>query len=311
VKHTAHSSDIVNPMPERLDDLTASFRRDLRAEGKSPRTIVLYAMSVRLFSEWLDSHERQPILDELTRTAIRGWLADLAETKAPGTVRTRWRGLHRFCVWLVREELLSDNPMSGLTPPDAPAPHVPVLTDDELSALIKACEGKRWYDRRDEAVIRLLLDCGVRVSELCGLRVADVDLDREMALVTGKGSRLRPVYFGARTSRALDRWLRERRRHRWRHCEAFFLGERGPLTPDGVRELVKVRGNAAGIRDRIHPHRFRHTFAHDYLLNGGQGPDLKRLAGWTSDVMLERYGASGADVRARAAAKRLRRGDRV
>jgi site-specific recombinase XerD len=298
-------------VPERLDDLTASFGRDLRAEGKAPRTIVLYAMSVRMFSAWLVAHNREPVAEELTRSAIRGWLADLAETHAPGTVRTRWRGLHRFCGWLVREGELDVNPMTGLTPPDAPAPPVPVLTDEELAALIKACEGKRWYDRRDEAVIRFLLDTGVRVSELCGLAVLDVDLDREMALVTGKGSKVRPVYFGARTARALDRWLRERRKHRWTHTTAFFLGERGPLTPDGVRELVKVRGRAAGIRDRLHPHRFRHTFAHDYLLNGGQGPDLKRLAGWSSDVMLERYGASGADVRARAAAKRLRRGDRV
>lgn len=298
-------------MPERLDDLAASFRRDLRAESKAPRTLVLYEMSIRLFSEWLAQQDRPPTVDELTRTALRNWLADLAESRAPGTVRTRWRGMHRFCVWLVREGELPDNPMAGLSPPEAPAPRVPVLTDEELAALIKACQGPRWYDKRDEAVMRFLLDCGVRVSELCGLTVADVDLDREMALVTGKGSKVRPVYFGARTSRALDRWLRERRKHRWAHAPAFFLGERGPLTPDGVRDLVKVRGNAAGIRERLHPHRFRHTFAHDYLLSGGQGPDLKRLAGWTSDVMLERYGASGADVRAREAAKRMRRGDRV
>lgn len=298
-------------MPERLDDLTASFRRDLRAEGKAERTLTLYAMSVRFFSDWLVAQGREPTLDELTRAALKNWLADLAEGRAPGTVRTRWRGMHRFCGWLVREGELTESPMSNLSPPDAPAPRVPVLTDDELTALIKACQGKRWYDRRDEAVIRFLLDCGVRVSELCGMAVGDVDLDREMALVMGKGSKVRPVYFGARTARALDRWLRDRRRHRWGHTNAFFLGERGPLTPDGVREILKVRGEVAGIRDRLHPHRFRHTFAHDFLLNGGQGPDLKRLAGWTSDVMLERYGASGADVRAHEATKRLRRGDRV
>jgi site-specific recombinase XerD len=251
------------------------------------------------------------VLDELSRAAIREWLEELRESKAPGTVRTRWRGLHRFCGWLVAEGELTANPMAGLTQPQAPEAPVPVLTDDELTALVKACAGKRWYDRRDEAVIRFLLDTGVRVGVLCGLAVGDVDLDREMAMVTGKGSKVRPVYFGARTARALDRWLRERRKHRHAHAPALFLGERGPLTPDGVREVVKVRGQAAGIRDRLHPHRFRHTFAHDFLLHGGQGGDLKRLAGWSSDAMLERYGASGADVRAREAARRLRRGDRI
>jgi len=89
-----------------------------------------------------------------------------------------------------------------------------VLTDADLGALLKACSGKAFADRRDEALFRFLLDWGVRVSEVCGLRVEDVDLDREMALVTGKGSKIRPVYFGARTARALDRYLRERRRHR-------------------------------------------------------------------------------------------------
>jgi site-specific recombinase XerD len=244
-------------------------------------------MSVEMFGRWLVARGRPATLDELTRSAIREWLAELVESgKAPGTVRTRWKGLHRFCGWLVAEDELAVNPMAGLSAPDAPAPPVPVLSDDELATLIKACQGKRWYDRRDEAVIRFLLDTGVRVSELCGLTTADVDLDREMAMVTGKGRKVRPVYYGTRTARALDRWQRERRKHRWAHVAAYFLG-------------------------RLHPHRFRHTFAHDYLLAGGEGTDLKRLAGWSSDVMLERYGASGADVRAREAAKRLRRGDRV
>ena len=149
------------------------------------------------------------------------------------TVRTRWKGLHRFCSWLVAEGELSANPMDGLTAPTAPPAPVPVLSDADLGALLKACNGKTFADRRDKALFRFLLDCGVRVSEVCGLRVEDVDLDREMALVTGKGSKIRPVYFGARTARALDRYLRERRRHRWAHLDNLFLGERGPMTPDG------------------------------------------------------------------------------
>lgn len=299
------------PVAERLDDLAASFRRHLRAEGKSDRTTVVYNQSVVFFSRWLVEHDREPTLEELTRAAIRGWLADLVESgKAPGTVRTRWKGMHRFCGWLVAEGELSEHPMRGIAVPTVPDKPVPVLSDEDLAKLIRACAGPRWYDRRDEAVVRLLLDTGVRVSELSGLGLDDIDLDNEMAIVTGKGRKTRPVYFGARTSRALDRYLRERRKHRWAHLPNLFLGERGALTADGIRELITVRGKSAGIAG-LHPHRFRHTFAHDFLLSGGQERDLKRLAGWTSDVMLERYGASAADLRARNAAKRLRRGDRV
>jgi site-specific recombinase XerD len=210
----------------------------------------------------------------------------------------------------VAEGEILDNPLAGLDPPTAAAKPVPVLSDDELVRVLRACAGKDFRDRRDEAVIRVLLDCGIRVSELCGLTVDGVDLDRELALVTGKGNKVRPVYFGARTARALDRYRRERARQRHAHLDAFFLSQRGALSPDGVRDLVHVRGDLAGVPD-LHPHRFRHTWAHDFLINGGQERDLKRLAGWSSDAMLERYGASAADVRAREAARRLKRGDRV
>ncbi|MGH3794359.1 MAG: tyrosine-type recombinase/integrase [Pseudonocardiaceae bacterium] len=298
-------------MAESLDTLCGSFKRHLRAEGKSERTGVLYGISVQQFSDWLTEHDQPTTLDELTRTNIREWLATLAESREPSTVRTRFAGLRRFCGWLVTERELTEHPMAGMVAPTPTEKSVPVLDDSELAALIAACAGRDFNSRRDEALIRLLLDTGVRVSEVCGLAVVDVDLDREMALVTGKGKKVRPVYLSTRTVRAVDRYLRERRRHRWAHLATLFVTQRGALSTDGARERIKVRAAQAGIKDRMHPHRFRHTFAHDYLINGGQERDLKRLAGWSSDVMLERYGASAADMRAREATRRLRRGDRV
>lgn len=165
---------------------------------------------------------------------------------------------------LVDEDEIDAHPMKGLGVPSAPAKPVPVLSDTELAALIKACAGKDCFARRDEAVVRLLLDCGMRVAELCVLTVEGTNLDAEVVLVTGKGSKVRPVYFGAPTARALDRYLRGRSQHRWAHVDALFLGQRGPLTPDGVRELLRVRGETAGITD-LHPHRFRHTWAHHWV----------------------------------------------
>jgi site-specific recombinase XerD len=294
----------------RLQDLQRSFLRHLRAEGRSPNTLRLYGQAVTFFSRWLESEGRTAALDELNRAAIREWLAVLSDTHEPGTVKIRYRGLHRFCSWLVEEGELPDNPMSTLSPPTLKMKPVPVITDDELVALLKACNGREFNDRRDEALIRFLLDCGVRISEACALRVDQLDLDEGMAIVKGKGSKVRPVYFGARTARALDRYVRARSQHRWAHLDALFLTQRGALSADGARERVKIRGTMAGI-DALHPHRFRHTFAHDFLMSGGQERDLKRLAGWSSDVMLERYGASAADARAKAAAQRLKRGDRV
>jgi site-specific recombinase XerD len=295
---------------ERLDDLFASFRRHLRAEGRSERTAVIYGQAIRFFSAWLTTHGRPATADEFTRSAIRAWLAELADSREPPTIRTYYKGLRRFARWLVDEGELNEDPMAKLDVPHVQDKPVPVIDDADLAALLKACNGKTFDDRRDEAIFRLLLDCGVRASELSGLDLDDVDLDREVAMVRGKGNKLRPVYFGARTARAVDRYLRERRRHRLTHNTALLLSQRGRLSPDGIRDVLTKRGRMAGV-EALHPHRFRHTFAHDFLLSGGQERDLKRLAGWSSDVMLERYGASAADVRAREATKRLRRGGRV
>jgi len=293
-----------------LQDLERSFLRHLRAEGRSPATLRLYGQAVTFFSRWLQSQNRKATVDELNRAAIREWLAVLNDEHQAGTVKVRYRGLFRFCTWLVEEGELPDNPMTTLSPPELRKKPVPVVTDDELAALLKACVGKDFNDRRDEALIRFLLDCGVRISEACDLRLDQLDLDQGMAIVEGKGSKVRPVYFGARTARALDRYVRMRSQHRWAHLDALFLTQRGALSADGARERVKIRGDMAGIVD-LHPHRFRHTFAHDFLMAGGQERDLKRLAGWSSDVILERYGASAADARAKAAAQRLKRGDRA
>lgn len=230
---------------------------------------------------------RPATLEEPSRAAVREWLAQLTESNELSTVRTRHKGLQRFCGWLVAVGEIAANPMSGLEAPSAHAKPVPVLTDADLAALLKACSGKTFADRRDVALIRVLLDCGVRISEACGLTVEGVDLDDGMALVKGKGSQVRPVYMGTRTVRSLDRYLRALAQERWAHLDTLFISQRGALSPDGARERIRLRGEAAGI-DRLHPHQFRHTFAHDYLMNGGQECDLKRLAGWSSDVMLER-----------------------
>ena len=295
-----------------LESLRGSFNRSLRVEGKADRTLVLYGQSITYFGQWLAQRGRPADLSSLDRDTVLQWFDHLrSRGLTTGTIRTRWRGLRRFVNWLLAEGIVGTDPLAGIVI-DKPPPPVPILTDEDLAALVGACRGKRFADRRDEAVMRLLIDCGLRVSEVTGIDLDHLDLDAESITVTGKGSRVRAAYFGAKTGQALDRYLRERRNHRHASSSALFLGERGRFTPDGVRERLKVRADMAGLdATKIHPHRFRHTNAHDFLLAGGQERDLKRLMGWRSDTMLERYGASAADHRAREAARRLKRGDRV
>jgi integrase len=141
--------------------------RDPRAEGRYERTATIYLQSIRFFGDWW-AGRGDPVVVVRAGREIR-----------VGTVRTRYKGLRRFCRWLVAEGELDSDPVLGMDVPSVVDKPVPVLTDDDLAALVKACAGKDLTGRRDEVVIRFLPDTGCRVSELCGLAVDDIDLDTE------------------------------------------------------------------------------------------------------------------------------------
>jgi site-specific recombinase XerD len=261
----------------------------------------------------LEAQDLVADLDAFTRENVLAWLQSLrTRGLTDGTILTRWRGLRRFTNWLLSEQIIHADPLAGIRVDAPEAPSVPILTDEELSALLAACSGRTFTDLRDTAFLRLLIDCGVRVGEMCGIDLKHLNLDEGCVQVTGKGSRVRMAYFGNKTGVALDRYLRARRGHRHAADPALLLSQRGRFTDDGVRERLKVLAEVAGLDpETVHPHRFRHTHAHDFLLAGGGERDLMRLAGWRSAKMLERYGASAADLRARESTRRLARGDRV
>lgn len=297
-------------MPERLDDLTASFRLALRAEGKSEATVRVYSEGVRSLTAWLAAQNRPLTSESLSRHAITAWLADLAASRSAGTCLTRYKGVQRFVRWCVLEDVLAADPTAGMRAPAVPERPVPVVTDDELSALLKTTAGTTFAERRDHAVLRVLLDTGCRISECAGLTLADLDLEQNVGHVIGKGRRPRALVFGSKTARSLDRYLRARRAHPYAYLPALWLGQRGRLGKDGLDDMLRVRARQAGVVG-FHAHRLRHTAAHSWLSAGGQEQDLMRLMGWRSPTMLARYGASKADERARDSAKRLGLGDRV
>lgn len=280
----------------------------MRAERKSPATVANYSEGVKAFLRWSEREQSTP---ELTKQSVLAFTADLLESGAEAaTARTRHMALRRFAAWLADEGELDSNPLLGVKPPKLDSKVVDALSDDQLRRLIKACSGKQLIDRRDEAIVRLMAETGLRAGEVIGMQVADVDLQEGRAVVRrGKGGKGRVVPFGAQTAASLDRYMRVRRAHRLSATGAFWLGGGGQtFSYAGLNKALKARARAAGI-DNFHLHLMRHTAATRWLRAGGSEGGLMAVAGWSTRSMVDRYTGASAAERAANEARGLGLGE--
>lgn len=288
----------------------------------APLSRVTYLRAVRQLREYLAEHHPEVTTPgQVTRRHIGAYLTAMAEAgRSDNTRRIRLKSLRLWFGYLAGEpdSGVTSNPAAQVDLPDEKLPPVPIIPDKDLATLLRTMGGSTFVDRRDTAIVRLLLDTGVRRGELVGIDLEHVDLRlQEIALFRTKGGRPRVVPFGGRTTLALRKYLRVRERHVAAATEAALLlsiraDRTGSyrMTGGGVGEMIARRCEAAGL-GHIKPHQFRHTWADDLLSSGANEGDVERLAGWRSPIMVRRYGRSAADRRARDAARRLARGDRV
>lgn len=295
------------------------------AAGLSANTLRNYRVSFAKLQAYFAGHAGRdgagsgdPLFASITREQLVDFFAWLREEYvsepdgaaprgqvrlSPKTILNIHTDLSALWSWGVEEGYVPTNIVRTIDLPHPKAPVVEPFTREEIEALLNACERTRtWKNRqltsncrstadRDRAIILLLLDTGLRASELCGIKFGDINMTANSIKVLGKGQKERLVYFGKRTSKALWKLLTPRLKDAQPEDPVFVVGPEDdprPLTRDVLRRLLARLGERAGVAN-VHPHRFRHTFAITYLRNQGDLFTLQDLLGHSDMAMVKRY----------------------
>jgi integrase/recombinase XerD len=305
-----------------LIGLIDSWQLSLEAAAKSPRTIRSYTDSVRALHAFLTCHSMPADTEGVDASHIRGFLLAEEHRTSAASAAVHFRNLRVFFGWLAREEERSStNPLDQVEGPKAPKKAKEFFTDDELARLLKTCEGGSFEDRRDTALMRVLMDTGLRVSALAGLRYDLADEERNDVFATKGRLRIRLeggdetwVPIGKKASASLDRYIRARLKHSQAESPWLWLGIKGHntahMTTSGIRDMLARRGDQAGVPN-VHPHRFRHSFADKWLAAGGSPDDLMQITGWKTYDIVREYTEAHGVARAHDAHARLSPGDRI
>jgi integrase/recombinase XerC len=307
---------MTEPHPD-FELLAGSWQLALGADRYAANTVLSYTRALVHFAAWLGRQQPGADPTEVTRDHVRAWIIELRESTSSGTARSMFPGVRHFYRWMVAEGETEKDPTEGIRTPRPNDTSTPTVTPAQIRAMLATCTGQSFLSRRDEAIIMVFVDGGLRLAEVQGLPLAAVDPRDRMLFVEGKGSnrsgpRRRAVPLGVKAARAVDRYVRERRRHPYADRPQLWLGARGrpSLSMDGIDAMLKRRAALAGVTG-VHSHVFRHSWASAFRKAGGSEGDLMVLGGWHSRQMLDRYGRTEADERAREAYRRLSFGDRL
>lgn len=281
----------------RIEQALSQWANSLRWAGKAETTQTTYAHAGRQMRDWL---KEQGVLElaEVTPDLMRQFLFWMTETRSPSTARQRRSSLSVFFNFCVEEGFIDVSPLARVKAPKVPHKDIPIVSERDFKLLVDSCDDS-FVGARDRAILMLMLDTGLRVSEVVSLKTADFDWETDTIGVWGKGAKWRAVPFTYETGRILNHYNRRRRQHRHAANPHFLLGERGALTRSGIQSMLRRKAAGLGI-PHVHPHMLRHSAADRLMSKGVSDGSIMELMGWStgSRAMLDRYASVRRQSRA-------------
>jgi site-specific recombinase XerD len=288
-----------------LQKLALQWEAFNRSDGKTARTIEWHSNSLRLFLRYLEEKSYSTMFRDVSLEIVREYILYLQQRPqhpkrsnlkvrkvglALSSIECHVRSLRAFFNWLYQEGYAKENILARLKPPRVPNKVIEPLNQTEISALLSALDFDTAWGARDATIFLCFLDTGLRIGELVGLKTEDVHLEEGYLKVFGKGQKERIVPIGSSLQRILMRYFYHLRPEP-AHLDVpnFFLSLNGQLLSENAVKLVMKRlAERSGIT-RLHAHLLRHTFALNYLMNGGDVFSLQQILGHTTLEMVRRY----------------------
>jgi len=271
-----------------LENHLKLFLLTCQVNNLSPRSISDYSQKIGAFLDFLE-HQGFNRLEEINSTQIRLFLLDRQQRCKPASVKDYYGCIARFFNWLVEEEIIEESPMARMRPPRVPKQLIKPFKPQDITDLLSLCDNT-FLGLRNRAIILTFLDTGLRLSELANIQLEDMDFDREIIKVMGKGAKERVVRMGKETQKAVLKYLLQRDDSL--PC-LWVTEERRPLHREGVQTMIIRLGRRAKITGvRVSPHTFRHTFGTWSIKHGANIFEVQSLLGHSTLAMTRKYAAT-------------------
>jgi integrase/recombinase XerC len=280
-------------MPQ-IRECIAKYRAELERTGVSKHTVRNYSSDLEQFASYFEPPgERPPEIGALDVTLLREWMGGLYDQRLTTvTVRRKLAAVRALYKFLQREGIVTANPAKRMRTPKVKQRLPDVMSEEKTNRFIDSVEQRELIEKpshdRDLAFLELLYGCGIRVAELVGINLEDIDIRTGWLRVRGKGNKEREVPVGERALVAVKRYLAERTAAPTER--ALFLNSRGGRLSDRqVRRLVKLYAVVAIGDSSVHPHSFRHAYATHLLTDGADLRAIQELLGHARLSTTQKY----------------------